>query len=304
VCALSLYVFIGKPPAETASESGDDEEQEEKPLKRSLLAREKQRLVLHAAGRDYAGYGSTPRLLGHETYQMVNGSPEARKVQSLGTQPDHLENETADSADVVMSNLGDEDQSIVYSSSKAPPRTSNPIDAWSKRSKRNLGMVLAVISGVFYGTNFNPPQHIMDYGTDCHPAADNTTYNLNRPGCADPNGLDYVFPHFCGIYLASSVYFLVYCVYMKNKPRIYPQAILPGYISGLMWATAQTSWFVANASLGMPLAFPLINSGPGLIAALWGVFVFKEIKGSRDFSILGCAFTLTLASCVCISLSH
>lgn len=40
--------------------------------------------------------------------------------------------------------------------------------------------------------------------------------------------LDYVFAHFSGIFLTSTVYFLIYCAVRKNKPNVYPQAILPG----------------------------------------------------------------------------
>lgn len=40
--------------------------------------------------------------------------------------------------------------------------------------------------------------------------------------------LDYVFAHFSGIFITSSVYFIIYCAVMKNRPKVYPQAILPG----------------------------------------------------------------------------
>lgn len=44
--------------------------------------------------------------------------------------------------------------------------------------------------------------------------------------------LDYVFSHFTGILLTSILYFVIYCVIMKNRPRIYPRAILPAFASG------------------------------------------------------------------------
>ena len=40
--------------------------------------------------------------------------------------------------------------------------------------------------------------------------------------------LDYVFAHFSGIFLTSTVYFLAYCVAMKNNPKLHPEAVLPG----------------------------------------------------------------------------
>jgi len=51
--------------------------------------------------------------------------------------------------------------------------------------------------------------------------------------------------------------------------------------------------FVANGALGFAVAFPMITSGPGFIAALLGVFVFDEIKGSRNVAFLIAAGVLT-----------
>lgn len=40
--------------------------------------------------------------------------------------------------------------------------------------------------------------------------------------------LDYVFAHSSGIFLTSTVYFVAYCIAMRNRPNLYPEAILPG----------------------------------------------------------------------------
>lgn len=40
--------------------------------------------------------------------------------------------------------------------------------------------------------------------------------------------LDYVFAHSSGIFLTSTVYFVAYCAAMRNRPKLYPEAILPG----------------------------------------------------------------------------
>lgn len=91
--------------------------------------------------------------------------------------------------------------------------------------------------------------------------------------------LDYVFAHFSGIFLASNLYFIIYIIIMKNQPKIYPQVILPGIVSGILWAIATASWFIANRALSEPVAFPIIATGPGAIASLfWGVLIFHEIK--------------------------
>lgn len=40
--------------------------------------------------------------------------------------------------------------------------------------------------------------------------------------------LDYVFAQYSGIFLTSTVYFLLYCAIKKNKPQVFPKAVLPG----------------------------------------------------------------------------
>ena len=96
---------------------------------------------------------------------------------------------------------------------------------------------------------------------------------------------------------------LAYCCYKRSTPVLYPRVILPGFLSGLMWAAAQTAWFVANASLSVAVAFPLITSGPGIVSSLWGVFVFKEITGRRNFAVLGAAISLALTGCALIGVA-
>eukprot|EP00397_Hematodinium_sp_SG-2012_P036357 GEMP01039240.1.p1 GENE.GEMP01039240.1~~GEMP01039240.1.p1 ORF type:complete len:359 (+),score=51.49 GEMP01039240.1:20-1096(+) len=98
-----------------------------------------------------------------------------------------------------------------------------------------------------------------------------------------------------GILLCSTLVFFVYCAVKKNKPVVNPKIILPAFVSGVMWAIAQIAWFYANDQLGFSTAFPIITSGPGAVGVLWGIFLFKEIKGTRNFIYLGCAFACIIA---------
>lgn len=49
----------------------------------------------------------------------------------------------------------------------------------------------------------------------------------------DGNYLDMLFNFYTGILLTSTGYFTIYCLIMKNNPKVYPKSILPGLISGL-----------------------------------------------------------------------
>lgn len=92
---------------------------------------------------------------------------------------------------------------------------------------------------------------------------------------------NYVFAHMLGIWITSTVIFVIYAVVRKNKPW-FPErrAIFPSIISGILWGIAQTAWFVSNASLGQPIAFPITTTCPMVIATFIGTFIYKEIRVS------------------------
>jgi len=161
------------------------------------------------------------------------------------------------------------------------------VDKLTVNQKRVIGVILSLLSGLFYGSNFDPPQYILDHPTDDY----------------KPTALDLVFSHFSGIYVTSTFYFLIYCLVMKNKPKIYPEVTFPSFLSGVIWAIADIAWFVANSKLSFVVSFPLIATGPGIVGSLWGIFVFGEIRGGKNYSVLGGAFLVTAISMVFIVLS-
>ncbi|XP_069027608.1 transmembrane protein 144b [Embiotoca jacksoni] len=143
------------------------------------------------------------------------------------------------------------------------------MDAQGPKTRRFIGCLLAVVVGLMYGSTFVPILYIKNHSS-CH---DSIFYG------ASMYDLDYVYAQGCGIFLASTVYFVVYCAAMNNKPKVYPQVILPGLLSGLMWALATYCWFLANNYLSSVITFPIVTAGYSLVAALWGSLIFREIKG-------------------------
>jgi glucose uptake protein GlcU len=152
---------------------------------------------------------------------------------------------------------------------------------------RSMGIVAALAAGVCYGFNFLP-----------------STWIQHHVAGASQDGLDYVFTQFCGILFMSVLYFCAYCLYMQNAPVVNPSIILPGFLSGVMWAVAQVCWFVANAELGYSTAFPIVLIGPSFVGSLWSVLLFREIQGRRNYAILASYFCFAAAACVCIVLSR
>lgn len=155
--------------------------------------------------------------------------------------------------------------------------------------KRIIGLSCAILAGVFFGCNFDPPQYVIDHHYD-----------------GDANPLDFVFSHFTGILLTSWVYTIIYCLYKSyhgEKPYINADIIIPGTISGILWAIAQTAWFFANGQLGFAVTFPIISCGPGFVGSLWGIFLFKEITGFRNLGLLAAAALITVPALIMIGLS-
>ena len=159
------------------------------------------------------------------------------------------------------------------------------------RGRFTFGFTLAVLAGVLYGANFNPPQHLIDEGAR---GADHSV-----------DGLDYVFSHFCGIFLATSTYFGAYVAFKRSRraePQL-PACVGPALASGAMWGVAQICWFVANERLSFSVSFPIITSVPGLVGALWGVLVFGEIKGRRNIALLLASGAIRVVAVALIALS-
>ncbi|XP_060073307.1 transmembrane protein 144-like [Ylistrum balloti] len=59
---------------------------------------------------------------------------------------------------------------------------------------------------------------------------------------------------------------------------------LPVKPEGTIFVSAHP--FLANKVLSNAVAFPIVTTIPAVIASVWGVFVFKEIKGVRNICIL------------------
>ncbi|KAM7417220.1 hypothetical protein PAMA_017050 [Pampus argenteus] len=171
------------------------------------------------------------------------------------------------------------------SGSYGPSSSEFWIDLIGPKTRRFIGCLLAVVSGLLYGSSFTPILYIKSHSS-CH---DSMFHG------ASVYDLDYVYAQCSGIFVASTVYFAIYCAAMNNRPRVYSRAILPGLLSGLMWALATYCWFLANNYLSAVISFPIVTAGYGLVAALWGSLVFKEIKGLTN------CFIFFLASCAVLT---
>lgn len=153
------------------------------------------------------------------------------------------------------------------------------IERLSPMRKKVLGVSMAVIAGLFYGECFTP-----------------LIYAAERDGHRPY--VEYVFSYYTGILLTSSVYFVVYCLVKKNEPVINNRLVLPACACGVLWAAGNVCQTIGTSKLSQAVSFPIANSGPAIVSTLWAVFLFKEIKGKRNFTLLSAGFAMTIAGSV------
>jgi glucose uptake protein len=76
---------------------------------------------------------------------------------------------------------------------------------------------------------------------------------------------------------------------VRSYTRVPLTTHLPGVLGGLIWMAALTFNVVASGTAGPAIAYAL-GQGATLVAALWGIFVWREFRGARK----GTGILLTL----------
>uniref|UniRef100_A0A0R3QJ10 Transmembrane protein 144 n=1 Tax=Brugia timori TaxID=42155 RepID=A0A0R3QJ10_9BILA len=108
-------------------------------------------------------------------------------------------------------------------------------------------------------------------------------YIQDNDSNASPDVLDYVFPHFCAVFFSSTVYFIAYCVWMRDRIHAPAELILPSATYGILWCTGMILWFISNHLLSQTVSFPITTRLPSTIGVLLDVVFFKDIKVSYSF---------------------
>lgn len=161
------------------------------------------------------------------------------------------------------------------------------LDRIPAKTKPIVGAVLALASGILYGVNMVPMTL--------------WTQEQQNKGIK-PGTFDFVFSHFTGIYLYSTIVFIIYCLF-NRPPKMYPAAVLPSIISGAMWGVAQCGLMAATNILGYAVGFPIGSAGPIVVSSLWSVIYFREIQGLRNLLILALSFALLFTGIILLALS-
>jgi multidrug transporter EmrE-like cation transporter len=157
------------------------------------------------------------------------------------------------------------------------------------------GLICAVVAGILFGANFDPPMLLMQKAKSEQAAGVPVTHALKAQ--------EYVFSHFSGI-LALTL--LAFAVIKGVNREVYTgkNVILPGLVAGILWGIAQIGWFQANAALSFVIAFPIITGVPGVLSAILGVVLFGENREPRSLKLLSIIILVQALSLGCIAVSH
>ncbi len=69
--------------------------------------------------------------------------------------------------------------------------------------------------------------------------------------------------------------------FTKGNPRLH----LIGILGGAIWSLGMTTNIIASGQAGFAISYGL-GQGATLIAALWGVFIWREFKGVKNVNVL------------------
>lgn len=110
------------------------------------------------------------------------------------------------------------------------------------------------------------------------------------------NPLNFVFSQCLGVYIASTVFFLVYSllhrfVLRRGMPR---SVMRPAYLCGVLWAIGLGGQLYSAWRLGFDESYPLSSIGPAMVSMLWSACYFGEIQGRKNtmYLVLGTSLVL------------
>ncbi len=93
-------------------------------------------------------------------------------------------------------------------------------------------------------------------------------------------------------------------VYYKDYFKGNCKTHLVGMLGGAIWCLGTAFSYIASGTAGAAISYALGQGAP-MIAAIWGVFVWKEFKGANKnvYGLLGLMFLLFVAGLACIIIS-
>lgn len=162
------------------------------------------------------------------------------------------------------------------------------------------GIILAVVAGILMAFFYRFVAAAMDLDNFAAPAA----------GKATPYTAIFIFS--LGVLISN---FLFNTLVMKRpfvgEPVSYKEYFkgngkthLVGMLGGAIWCLGTAFSYIASGKAGAAISYALGQGAP-MIAAIWGVFIWKEFKGAKKnvYWLLGLMFLFFIAGLGCIIVS-
>lgn len=168
----------------------------------------------------------------------------------------------------------------------------------AEKKRKLIGTVIALLVGAFLSCCLVPyvnwqqacrPSSSVEIGAT--PAPPVSSHNGTAVVISTCNPLDFVFSQCLGIYLTSTLAFLLYsALHRFVLKRSMPRSVMrPAYMCGVLWAIGLGGQLYSAGQLGFDQAYPVSSIGPAMVSMLWSACYFKEIQGRRNLQILGIA---------------
>uniref|UniRef100_A0A158P7F8 UNC93-like protein n=1 Tax=Angiostrongylus cantonensis TaxID=6313 RepID=A0A158P7F8_ANGCA len=71
--------------------------------------------------------------------------------------------------------------------------------------------------------------------------------------------LDYVWSFYSSVFVASTIYFFLYCVIRRKEAYVNSDLVLPSVGYGVLWTTGMTMWMLSSGVLLQVIAYPIVT---------------------------------------------
>jgi len=101
----------------------------------------------------------------------------------------------------------------------------------------------------------------------------------------EAQGINYIVSFWIGVLGITPIFAFLYFLIFREKPTWnFKVLCLPGLISGIAWNIGNWASIYATIFLGFTIGFPLTQCAL-LMGGLWGILVFREIRGIKRISV-------------------
>eukprot|EP00271_Cylindrocystis_brebissonii_P001370 TRINITY_DN11643_c0_g1_i4.p1 TRINITY_DN11643_c0_g1~~TRINITY_DN11643_c0_g1_i4.p1 ORF type:complete len:358 (+),score=19.42 TRINITY_DN11643_c0_g1_i4:501-1574(+) len=228
-------------------------------------------LVVSICGLSYAQSGSSTKVIDAEALQIEPPVKEdsVKPSTETDTRSDHSPGTFASSSSVEGS------YTLLASQDDVPPEP----NTWRANF---AGILYGVVSGIFAGLVFAPAAY----------------------ASSDASHLAFLFSFAIGILVWAPLIAASEWAYEKKVPELHLIPCLPlAFLSGAISFFSNVFSIVAIADVGYAVAMPIRQGCGVLVASLWGVLLFNEMKGAWRKALFWSSNAVLLGGAVCIALS-